>query len=103
VVVHDKKEESAQPFFNVPQSTMTATPAGSAAIAQKLTLQELDVIETFLNRRLDLPAAVREQSAKRIADAIAAKLEVPVEERGNDEKFLEVVARDFRNTARFRV
>lgn len=103
VVVHDKKEESAQPFLNVSQSEMTATPAGSAAIAQKLTLQELDVIETFLNRRLDLPPAIREQSAKRIADAIAAKLEVPAEERGSDEKFLEIVARDFRNTARFRV
>lgn len=103
VVVHDKKEESAQPFMNVSQNDMAATPLGSAAIAQKLTLQELDVIETFLNRRLDLPMTVREQSAKRIADAIAAKLEVPAEERGNDEKFLEVVARDFRNTARFRV
>ncbi len=103
VVVHDKKEESAQPFFNVAQSEMTATPLGSVAIAQKLTLQELDVIETFLNRRLDLPPAVREQSAKRIAEAIAAKLQIPVEERGSDEKFLEIVARDFRNTARFRV
>ncbi len=103
VVVHDKKEESAQPFLGVSQSEVTPTPLGSAAIAQKLTLQELDVIETFLNRRLDLPPAVREQSAKRIADAIALKLEVPVEERGNDEKFLEIVARDFRNTARFRV
>jgi len=104
VVVHDKKEESAQPFLHTtPVPEMTATPAGSASIANKLTLQELDVIETFLNRRLDLPAHIREQSAKKIADAIAAKLGVPAEERGSDEKFLEAVAREFRNTARFRV
>ena len=39
----------------------------------------------------------------RIADAIGSKIQVAVEERGSDEKFLEMVARDFRNTARFRV
>ena len=103
VVVHDKKEESAQPFLNTSSSEVMATPMASANIASKLTLQELDVIETFLNRRLDLPPAVREQSAKKIADAIAAKLEVPGQERGPDEKFLEAVAREYRNTARFRV
>jgi len=103
VVVHDKKEEAAQPFLSIPQTEGTATAAASAIIAEKLTLQELDVIETFLNRRLDLPPVIREQSAKRIADAIGSKLQVAVEERGSDEKFLEMVARDFRNTARFRV
>jgi hypothetical protein len=102
-VVHDKKEESAQPFLSVSQRDGSATPLAGSIIAEKLTLQELDVIETFLNRRLDLPPAIREQSAKRIADAIAARLEVPAEERKADEEFLEVVARDFRNTARFRV
>jgi uncharacterized RDD family membrane protein YckC len=102
VVVHDKKDESAQPFLNTALS-VTAKPAPSASIANKLTLQELDVIETFLNRRLDLPLNIREQSARKIADAIAAKLEVPAGERGNDEQFLEAVAREFRNTARFRV
>lgn len=103
VVVHDKREESTQPFLNVTSAEVTATPMASASIASKLTLQELDVIETFLNRRLDLPPAVRDQSAKKIADAIAAKLEVPAQERTQDEKFLEAVAREFRNTARFRV
>ncbi|MGZ4790008.1 MAG: RDD family protein [Terriglobales bacterium] len=103
VVIHDKKDESAQPFLHTTASDLTATPAASASIANKLTLQELEIIEAFLNRRLDLPANIREQSAKRIADAIAAKLEVSAEERGPDEKFLEAVAREFRNTARFRV
>lgn len=103
VVVHDKKEESAQPFLNTGAAEKVATPMASASIASKLTLQQLDVIETFLNRRLDLPPAIREQSAKRIADAIAAALEVPPGERGTDEAFLEAVAREFRNTARFRV
>ncbi len=103
VVVHDKKEEAAQPFLITSMPDVTATPAASASIASKLTLQELEVIETFLNRRIDLPPAIREQSARRIADAIAAKLQVPPEERRDDEKFLEAVAREFRNTARFRV
>ncbi|HVZ17964.1 MAG TPA: RDD family protein, partial [Terriglobales bacterium] len=103
VVVHDKKDESAEPFLTTSAPSVTATPAASASIANKLTLQELEIIETFLNRRLDLPPNIREQSAKRIADAIATKLEVPAEERGQDESFLEAVAREFRNTARFRV
>lgn len=102
VVVHDKKDEFAQPFLNTSVPGVTATPTASASIANKLTLQELEVIETFLNRRLDLPPNIREQSAKKIADAIAAKLQVPPEERGQDESFLEAVAREFRNTARFR-
>ena len=102
VVVHDKKDETAQPYLHT-SADVTATPAASASIANKLTLVEFEVIEAFLNRRLDLPANVREQSAKKIADAIAAKLEVRPEERGPDEKFLEAVAREFRNTARFRV
>jgi uncharacterized RDD family membrane protein YckC len=103
VVVHDKKEEGAQPFLNTTTPEVRATPGGSANIASKLTLQELDVIETFLNRRLDLPPAIREQNAKRIADAIAAKLAVAAESRPDNESFLEAVAREFRNTARFRV
>ncbi len=102
VVVHDKRDEAAQPYLHT-SADVIATPAASASIANKLTLQELEVIEAFLNRRLDLPPNVREQSAKKIADAIAAKLEVPAEERGPDEKFLEAVAREFRNTARFRL
>ena len=103
VVVHDKKEEAAQPFLNTSSAEAIPAAMASANIAGKLTLQELDVIETFLNRRLDLPPGVREQSAARIATAIAARLDVPAEERGSDEKFLEAVAREFRNTARFRV
>ena len=102
VVVHDKKDDAAQPYLHTSADTI-ATPAASAGIANKLTLAEFEVIEAFLNRRLDLPANVREQSAKKIADAIAAKLDVRPEERGPDEKFLEAVAREFRNTARFRV
>jgi uncharacterized RDD family membrane protein YckC len=103
VVVHDKKEESAQPFLHNPSAEVNAMPAATASIANQLTVQELDVIETFLNRRLDLPPVIREQSAKRIADAISAKLQVSAENRGPDEKFLETVAREFRNTARFRL
>jgi uncharacterized RDD family membrane protein YckC len=108
VVVHDKKEDSSEPFVSLsmmrmPTAVATAPSSmASSAIATKLTVQELDIIETFLNRRYDLPPEVREQSAKRIADSIAAKLEVPPEERSQDETFLEAVAREFRNTARFR-
>jgi uncharacterized RDD family membrane protein YckC len=103
VVVHDKKDEAAQPFLHAASVEATAGSGLASNISEKLTLQELDVIETFLNRRLDLAPAIREQNARRIADAIAAKLEVPQESRPEDEAFLEAVAREFRNTARFRV
>ena len=112
LVVRDRIEE-------VPASTETTrtftanlftpavpTPEPHAAIClpdhgiAKLSGSDLQVLESFFARRLDMPMATREALAHRIANAIQAKsgLETPPEV--SVEIFLEVVARQLRDIAR---
>jgi uncharacterized RDD family membrane protein YckC len=98
LVVHDKKAEESQLFFNTAEKTESALYH-----AERLTVQEVELIETFLARRLDIPPEVRKQNGVRIADLIGAKLGIDRAARPADnENFLELVVRQFRNTARFR-
>lgn len=97
VVVHDRPPEESQPFWNTREDAEV-----SFAGIEKITPEEIQMIETFLLRRLDLPQAVRQQSAKRIADHLAAKLEAPEEQKRDLENFLELVVRQFRRSARYR-
>jgi len=78
-----------------PQAGVTL-PANDVA---KLSAADLEVLEGFLARRLDLPLATREALARRIADAIRAKsgLEAPAD--ASVETFLEAVARQLRDIA----
>ncbi len=97
VVVHDRRESESQPFYN-----MTSEQA-PALETDELSLRELEVIETFLGRRLDMPQELRAATAKRLADKIAQKLTIAPENRPqNDEDFLEAVALRIRTNRRFR-
>jgi uncharacterized RDD family membrane protein YckC len=66
----------------------------------RLSGADLQVLESFFARRLDMPLATREVLAQRIASAIQAKsgLEPPV--GASVETFLEVTARQLRDVAR---
>jgi uncharacterized RDD family membrane protein YckC len=98
LVVHETSERESALFFNTAQSTEFVYPQ-----AAKLTLQEAELIEAFLARRLDIPPAIRQQNAQRIAEMIATRLAVPPEARPTDnENFLEILVREFRNRARLR-
>ncbi|MFB3812577.1 MAG: RDD family protein [Terriglobales bacterium] len=97
VVVHEKKMED-QPAWNLP----TAVPAAAPLDVSALVLTELEVIETFLGRRLDLAPDVRQATAQKLADLFAAKLKVPPEARGPNEDFLERLAIQIRNTHRLK-
>ncbi len=68
----------------------------------KLSPADLEVMEGFFARRLDMDLATRQRLAQRIADAIQAKsgLESPPEI--SVETFLEAAARDLRDLARMR-
>jgi hypothetical protein len=71
--------------------------------AASLTLQEAELIETFLARRLEIPPEVRMFNSKRIADMISARLNIPPESRPSDnESFLELTVREFRSRAQYR-
>jgi uncharacterized RDD family membrane protein YckC len=73
----------------------------SSGIA-RLSATDLEVLEGFFARRLDLPLHTRQLLAQRIAEAIQAKsgLEIPPEI--SVETFLEATARDLRDLARMR-
>jgi uncharacterized RDD family membrane protein YckC len=98
LVVHESSAREAELFFN--------TPAQSGSVfhqAAALTLQEVELMETFLARRLDIPPEVRRVNAARIANMVATRLGIPPETRPEDnENFLELMVREFRNRATFR-
>jgi uncharacterized RDD family membrane protein YckC len=99
VVVHEIQEQGDS-YWYAQERTSAMSPPAEAIGA--LTEQEFQLIETFLNRRLDLPNLQRLQSAKDIADRIGAHLKVAPADRPSPEDFLEEVSRRYRDTARFR-
>jgi uncharacterized RDD family membrane protein YckC len=99
LVVHDKKSKETDLLFN------TAEKKGDFAAHQvgRLGIPEIELIETFLARRLDIPPEVRMQSASRIADMIWIKLgNNPNMRPAQPETFLEGVVREFRDRAQYR-
>ncbi len=99
VVVHELQEQGDSYWYA--QKSSEAAPASVEAITT-MTAQEFQLIETFLNRRLDLPYEQRLATAKKIADVIGDRLHVPWADRPSHENFLEEVSRRYRDTARFR-
>lgn len=115
LVVRDREQET--PLWGETGSrTFTAasfTPAAAplephmrvtlpATGVARLSITDLEVLEGFLARRLDMPLEVRQSLAERIAGAIRAKsgLEQPV--GISTETFLEATARSLRDVARMR-
>ena len=99
LVVHDRKAQESDLFFN----TATKNPEFAVYQVGRLGVAEIELIETFLARRLDIPPDVRTQSALRIANMISAKLEIDPQTRPADsENFLELVVQEFRNRAQYR-
>ncbi|HEY1940192.1 MAG TPA: RDD family protein [Candidatus Angelobacter sp.] len=98
LVVHESSDGENDIFFNTP--TRTEFTLHQAA---DLTLQEAELIETFLARRLEIPTDVRRMSAQRITDLVSTRLNIPPESRPADnENFLELMVKEFRSRARFR-
>jgi uncharacterized RDD family membrane protein YckC len=98
LVVHESSDSEAKIFFNTPARTEFTLHQAAG-----LTLQEAELIETFLARRLDIPVEVRRINAQRIADMIGARLKIPAESRPADnENFLELMVREFRSRAQYR-
>lgn len=95
VVVHERPPEEAQPAMQLTTVASETQPApGYNAI--RLSVQELELVETFLQRRFDLEPQVRARTAFQIAERIGNSLSVPRVERPNPETFLELVARQRR-------
>jgi uncharacterized RDD family membrane protein YckC len=95
VVVHEQPVEALGAGHDHTSSDGLVAQYGAA----RLTAEEIGLVETFLRRRADLEG-VRELRAGQIAARIRARL--GVEDGGEDEAFLERVAREYRATGRYR-
>jgi len=81
-----------------PHAGLTVPASGIA----KLSAADLEVLEGFLARRLDLPLSTRQALAERIAAAIRSKSGLELPAGASIETFLEAVARQLRDTAQMR-
>jgi len=97
VVIHEKPLEAVGSIGRVPAAGALVAPLGS-----QITLEELQVVETFLERRGSLPPDVRRAIARQIADRVGGRMGVLAGTRPDAEKFLEAVAEQRRASARFR-
>jgi len=105
VVVHEKPaEEEVRPVLQgVQLRSAEAAPAAVVYPVVNLTAHDLQLIETFLHRRIELTWDVRAATSQRIADHLAARMQLNGQARPqSNEDFLEQVARDMRNTAGYR-
>jgi hypothetical protein len=78
-----------------------AVALSSSGIA-RLASSDLEVLEGFFARRLDLPLPTRQLLAQRIADAIQTKSGLEQPPGVSVETFLEATARDLRDMSRMR-
>ena len=97
VVIHEIQEAGDSYWYA--QENTGVTPVSVDAIAA-MTAQEFQLVETFLNRRLDLPYEQRQKTAQAIADGIGARLNVTPADRPSPENFLEELSRRYRDSAR---
>jgi uncharacterized RDD family membrane protein YckC len=74
----------------------------SADGVAKLAPSDLEVLESFFARRLDLPLSTRQAIAEKIAAAMQAKSGLEPPSGVSIETFLEAIARDLRDVARMR-
>jgi uncharacterized RDD family membrane protein YckC len=79
--------------------TLISLPAAAVA---KLSSADLEVLEGFFARRLDMSLATRQGLSERIAAAIRAKSGLEAPPGVSNETFLEATARDLRDLGRLR-
>jgi uncharacterized RDD family membrane protein YckC len=99
VVVHELQDQGDS-FWYSQQSTLANVPSVETIAA--MTAQEFQLVEIFLNRRLDLPYEQRQKTAQSIAEHIGTRLNVPPADRTPPENFLEELSRRYRDAVRFR-
>lgn len=97
VVVHEKTLEGVRPYAQA-QTDETLPPID----VSRVTLEEVQLVETFLNRRDNLEPAVRTTMAMQIANRLADKMEVKIYGWPRTETFLEAVIEQCRQSNRFR-
>jgi len=99
VVVHEKPLEGLDSLWGHTAARVEVLPVTHVT---QLNVEELRLVETFLDRRQSLAPEVRWSMARQIATQLGQRLSIPAESRPDSEKFLEALAEQRRNSARFR-
>ena len=74
------------------RACQAAPPTATRLGAARLTIEEVEVIQTFLTRRADLPEPLRSRTASQLADRLRTRLELPAGSHRDDEALIEVIA-----------
>jgi uncharacterized RDD family membrane protein YckC len=103
VVVHEKPLQGVAAIWGATAPAAVAAPAQALPVSPtaQLTGDELQLVETFFERRMSLDPEVRRSMARQIAQRLGERLNVPAEARPDAEKFLEALAEQRRSSARF--
>lgn len=97
VVVHEKTLEGVRPYTeSVIDESLPAFDVST------ITIEEVQLIETFIQRRDSFDPMVRGSVAAQICNRISTKLGVQIYGWPRNEKFLEAVLQQCRNSGRFR-
>jgi uncharacterized RDD family membrane protein YckC len=97
VVVHEKTLEGVRPYAET-KIDETLPPID----VSQVTLEEVQLIETFLNRRDSLEPAVRTYMALQISNRLADKMHIAISGWPRTERLLEAVIEQCRQSDRFR-
>lgn len=96
VVVHEKPLQSGRSLWD-----RSSTPVLTTTQPRTLNAAELHLVESFLERRDNLPDEVRRSMARQIAERLTQE-QFPHETVQDPEKFLEALAEHCHNVAHFR-
>ncbi|MFZ0739013.1 MAG: RDD family protein [Candidatus Acidiferrales bacterium] len=96
IVVHERELQDVRPLWQ-------AAPAASAVKygAERISPEDFQLIEAFLNRRDALAPDVRFRMGEQIASRIKPMLMIPPDQNPSSERLLEAVAAERRSTARY--
>jgi len=96
IVVHERTLQDIRPVWQA-----GAQPEGLRLGAERLTVEDLTIIEAFLNRRDALESYVRYETAAKIAARMRPKLTLPEGITLRDEALLEAIATERRSFAKY--
>jgi uncharacterized RDD family membrane protein YckC len=97
IVVHDKSIQSVAPSWGEKVTTEPWQPE-----LRRLSPDDLVLIETYLNRRYEIDQVLRMTTAQQIVSIISGKSGVQKSPAQRDDDFLESIARQLRDSAKFR-
>lgn len=97
IVVHERALEDIKPAWETAGIANDGLKLGS----EHLTLEDLALVEAFLNRRSSLGADVRYSAAATIVDRLRTKLQIPEGVSLGNEQLLEAIASERRASAKY--